>query len=146
MKRLGIAVTVLILLASPVWAQNGNYSRQATVNPQASPRAWWSNSTSAWIGALGGAGVGLSGALIGILCSLGKGKQFILSFQIVMIVLGIVSIIAGLTALFVGQPYGVWYPLVMLGGIPTIVFGSLFFVVRQRFLQIELRKMRGMDA
>ncbi|MBN1553654.1 MAG: hypothetical protein JXA11_02830 [Phycisphaerae bacterium] len=145
MKRMMIALTVLVLV-TPVLAQTRTGNRQAMGNPQVPVKAWWSGTTAGWIGAVGGSVVGLSGALIGVMCSLGKARRFVLGFHLVMIVLGIASLITGIVALLVKQPYGVWYPLVLLGGILTIVLGSLFFTVRQRFLQIELRKMQGMDA
>jgi hypothetical protein len=141
MKRLMIALTILVLV-TPVLAQNGQFRGDS----QVSPEAWWSNTVSIWIGILGGTAAGLSGALIGILCSLGRGRRFILGFHLVMIVLGVTSLLVGFVALMLKQPYGVWYPLVLLGGILTVVLGSLFFTVRQRFLQIELRKMQGMDS
>jgi hypothetical protein len=39
------------------------------------------------------------------------------------------------------QPYHVWYPLVLIGGILTLVMGPLLPVVRLRYRQAEQRKL-----
>ena len=45
------------------------------------------------------------------------------------------------SAMIAKQPYHVWYPLLLGGGIGTIVLGSLIPVVRMRYKQAERRKL-----
>jgi hypothetical protein len=55
-------------------------------------------------------------------------------------------LLAGLVALMLGQPYGVYYPLLLGGIITAAVCGGNYPVLRRRYDQIELRKMSAMDA
>jgi hypothetical protein len=92
-------------------------------------------------GLLGGLG-GILGAASGILAPKGKGRSFILGAFTLMTLIGI-NLVVGLYALFRGQPYGIWYPLVLIGAILTIVIGSLRPVVRKRYEEVEARKMEA---
>jgi hypothetical protein len=61
-------------------------------------------------------------------------------------VVGVVLLIAGLTALLTGQPYGVWYGL-MLPGVPGVI--SLTWaprVIRNGYRQAEERRMAARDV
>jgi len=93
-------------------------------------------------GILGGLG-GVLGAATGVLAPKGKGRSFILGAFTVMMVIGVGNLVVGLFALFEGQPYGIWYPLVLIGGILTIVLGGLRPVVRKRYEQFEERKIEA---
>jgi hypothetical protein len=56
---------------------------------------------------------------------------------------GVGALVTGLVALACGQPYGVWYPL-LIGSFPLAVLASVFvFVARHRYRQVELRKMQA---
>jgi hypothetical protein len=63
----------------------------------------------------------------------------------ILVGLGILSVVLGIAALSSGQPYRVYYPLLLGGGITAGVLGSLYRGVRRRFQQIELRKMQAAD-
>jgi MFS family permease len=91
-------------------------------------------------GLLGGLG-GTLGALAGTLAPKGKGRTLILGAFTLMIFVGAGHLVIGLYALSVKQPYGIWYPLVLIGGILTIVCGALRPVVRKTYEQAEARKM-----
>jgi len=91
-------------------------------------------------GLLGGLG-GLLGAAAGVLAPKGKGRSFILGAFRFMALLGVVHLVIGLYALSVGQPYGIWYPLVLIGGLFTFLFSLLRPIVRKRYEEVELRKM-----
>ncbi len=93
-------------------------------------------------GLIGGLG-GTLGALAGTLAPKGKGRNFILGAFTLMVIVGVGHLVVGLYALFMGQPYGIWYPLVLIGGILTIVIGSLRPVVRRAYEQAEARKMEA---
>jgi MFS family permease len=93
-------------------------------------------------GILGGVG-GVLGAATGVLAPRGKGRSFILGAFTVMTLIGVGNFVVGLYALLTGQPYGIWYPLVLIGAILTIVLGALRPVVRKRYEQFEERKIEA---
>lgn len=107
--------------------------------------AWWSQSSGAWVGAIGGSACGVIfgglGALEGWLAPRGIGRRWILGAHIAAIVISVAAAIAGIVALSTGQPYGVWYPLALVGGIGVFVMSPLYFVIRMRYRQAENRKL-----
>jgi hypothetical protein len=110
------------------------------------PGAWWSAETAGWIGAVAGSAVGTLGALIGTLCSLGRGRRFVLGGLLVLGVSGLALLAVGGIALALGQPYEVWYPLVLLGLLDPVLAFSLLPTARRRFEALELRRMQALDA
>lgn len=106
---------------------------------------WWSDRTAGLLGGIIGSAVGLCGALIGILAGAGRGRWLVLTMMRILIVLGIGSLITGLIALAGGQPYAVYYPLLLCGVVLVFVMGPLYPVTRRRYQQIELRKMQAAD-
>jgi peptidoglycan/LPS O-acetylase OafA/YrhL len=108
---------------------------------------WYDLNTQIWLGVAGGVFGGLWGSALGVLAGLlipkGKGKRLIFGLLWVGLVLGVASGVAGVVALVSGQPYGVWYPL-LLGCVPLTPLAVVFlFVVRHRYRQVELRKMQA---
>jgi MFS family permease len=93
-------------------------------------------------GLLGSLG-GVLGAAAGTLAPRGKGRSFILGAFTLLTVIGAGHLVLGLYALAVGQPYGIWYPLVLIGALLTLVIGSLRPVVRKRYEEAEARKMEA---
>jgi hypothetical protein len=112
----------------------------------AAPGAWWSDQTAGWIGGAAGSAVGMFGALIGTLCTLGRGRRFVMAGLLALGVCGLALLAAGLVALALGQPYAVWYPLVLLGVLDPVLAFSLLPTARRRFEEIELRRMQALDA
>jgi hypothetical protein len=110
---------------------------------------WFSNRTGGIIGGLLGTTAGGYGALFGGLCSFlpprGKGRRLLTGMVIFAVVIGIVSLTVGILALFLGQPFHVWYPFVLCGGLLIIFFPSLFPAIRKRYEQVELRKLQALD-
>ena len=106
---------------------------------------WWSQDSSMWIAIIGGAGggtcVGLFGALMGVLAPRGIGRVPMLATHTALVALGIVALGAGIFAASTGQPYHVYYPLLLGGGIATMVLGGLLPVARLRYRQAEQRRM-----
>jgi hypothetical protein len=107
---------------------------------------WWSDSTGGFLGSIAGGLFGLIGALVGVLTSLRRGRAVVLTLLGGSVLLGVFSLIGGIVALVARQPYGVWYPLLLLGSLLTVVAGSLFPVVRKRFAISELQRMNALDA
>ena len=83
------------------------------------------------------------GAAAGVLAPQGKGKGFILGDFRLMMLIGLGNLVAGLYAVAAGQPFGIWYPLLLIGFILTILFSVLRPVVGKRYEEVESRKMEA---
>ncbi|MGO9125083.1 MAG: hypothetical protein ACLP6G_09355 [Terriglobales bacterium] len=98
-----------------------------------------------WYGGLGGGLLGLSaavlGAVTGALAPKGKGRDFILSAFTFMKWVGVVHLVIGIYAVYERQPYGIWYPLVLIGGLFSLLFSLLRPIVRKRYEEVEQQQM-----
>ena len=103
------------------------------------------NTFGAYVGGFLGGGLGglcgVWGAIAGTLAPKGKAKSFVLGMGLTLIAIGVILLGIGLYALFDGQPYGIWYPFTISGGIITLVCGGLFPVVRKRYTEAEARRL-----
>lgn len=108
--------------------------------------AWWSDSDAGLLGAIAGSTLGLLGAALGWLASTGRSKGLVLGTLRGIAMLGIVALAAGAVALTVGQPYAVYYPLILIGGLCAVLGFSLPRSVIRRYEELELRRMHAMDA
>lgn len=108
---------------------------------------WWTEQVGAYIGAFGGASAGVFGgafgAAVGVLAPRGKCKGVVMGFHFGLVAIGAVAGAAGVAALAMGQPRHVYYPLLLGGGILTIVLGSLVPVVQQRYREAEERRLNA---
>ncbi len=106
---------------------------------------WWTLETGTLIGAFGGGGLGalggLYGAVAGWLAPRGIGKGVLLPIHLGFILLGAVALVGGIAAVIGGQPYHVFYPLLLIGVLMTCVMGGLFPVIRMRYRHAEARRM-----
>jgi hypothetical protein len=98
------------------------------------------------VGAIGGWGVGLGGTLIGVLAGAGAARRVAVGLSVVGVAIGGVGIAAGVTALALGQPSHVYFPLLLVGAIAALVFGLNLPGLKKRYDQIELRRMTALDA
>jgi len=106
----------------------------------------WFPEQYAWIfGASIGVMGGVVGTLGGCLAPFGKAKMLVFGLYWVALIASIVSLIAGITALVSGQPYGVWYGLTLAGFIGSLVFGINYFVLVNAYRQAEARKMAAQN-
>ena len=112
----------------------------------AAPGAWWSDRTGNLAGGILGAMIGCTGGLIGWLSSRGRAQGFVINAARILTGIGIVSAIGGLVAVSIHQPYGVWYPLLLLGVICALVFPVCLRTCTNRYRELELRRMTSMDA
>lgn len=73
------------------------------------------------LGALGG----ILGAAAAILAGTGRGRTFIHAAFTTMLVIGVLHLLAGIYASVSGQPFGITFPLLLIGAVFTIVFAAL---------------------
>ncbi|MFA6186623.1 MAG: hypothetical protein WC770_05350 [Phycisphaerae bacterium] len=109
---------------------------------------WFDPQTAGKIGAMIGGALGLIGTLMGCSCGIcvRKGwKKFALTIFTIAIAASVLLIITGIIAAANKQPYHVWYTFFFPGFIGTVIFSSLFPVVRKRFLDAEMRQMQAKD-
>jgi hypothetical protein len=106
---------------------------------------WWSDRTGGLIGGIYGTIIGCLGGLIGLLAGRGKAKNFVLGLMKVLVFIGAAGTAFGVYALSRSQPYAVYYPLLLGGGITALLFGALLGNVRKRYEERELRKMHAAD-
>lgn len=107
---------------------------------------WFSDRNAGLFGGIAGALVGVWGALIGILSARGQARHFVLGSANALFVIGIASLAAGGFALAIGQPYAVYYPLLLIGIILVVVMGKMRGSLSARYEQLELKRMQSMDA
>ena len=97
-------------------------------------------------GILGG-GVGVLGAvygsLVGVLAPQGKRRSFVMALHWGMMALGAVFLVAGIWAAVAGQPYGVWYALLLPGALLVVLMGAFTPVIKQRYRQAEHRRLQA---
>ncbi len=108
--------------------------------------AWWGGRMGGIIGGGLGGLVGLAGALVGILAGRGKARRLVLATMIGLIALGALAAAAGVAAVVMGQPYAVYYPLLLAGGLSAIIPAALLPRVRKRYEELELRRIQAADA
>ena len=107
---------------------------------------WFDPSLYAWIpGTVYACVCGLMGALVGVLASRGRARNFVIRAWYTLLALGVVFLAVGLAALVNGQPWGVWYALLLPGVIGTIVVGANTFTVRKAYRLAEERRLAAKD-
>lgn len=98
-----------------------------------------------YCGAFGGAGIGLLGAFFGGFGSWaaqrGRYRGLVLGGMALVGGVCVASLLAGIGALLLGQPYGIWYPLALIGLIGGGCFLGLLPVMRKRYAAAEARRM-----
>jgi hypothetical protein len=93
-------------------------------------------------GGVGGSLAGMLGAITGILAPRGRGKVPVIAAWVLFMLAGTLSLALGVVALVSGQPYGIWYPLLLVGVILEGVCTPLLFaVVLPVYRMAEARKL-----
>lgn len=115
---------------------------------QTPPTPWFDPVTfGTYFGAMGGATVGILGALLGTLGSRwaqrGAHRALVIGSMLAIGGAGALLLLTGLAGLLLGQPYGVWYPLTLIGGVSALVFLCQVPVMRRRYDQAETRRMQA---
>ena len=107
---------------------------------------WFDGSLYGWIpGTVLGVVGGLTGGLIGTLASRGRARRFVLSLWGLMLGSSLVQLIVGLYALYCGQPYGIWYALLLPGVLGTVIFGLNLLVILKLYREAEERRLIARD-
>jgi hypothetical protein len=109
--------------------------------------AWWPDRTGGVIGGLGGAILGtFLGGVLAPLMALGKARRFVTASFVLVGAVCVVVLLLGIVAVASGQPYGVSYPLLLLGGLGTFfsVFG--WRMAGRKYHEAELRRMTALDV
>ena len=122
------------------YAGSFGFNRAGTQN------AWWPDWAGGVIGGIGGAVLGCLGGILAWLASKGRARGFVLATLKLFIVLGALSAIAGIVALGLRQPYGVWFVPILLGAILLLISPPRLKEYQRRYDELELRKMVAMDA
>jgi Na+/proline symporter len=92
---------------------------------------WFDANHYAWIpGSAYGVAAGLMGGLVAWLA---------------LWLVAIALLIAGFVALAEGQPWGVWYSLLLPGAVGTLVVGANSVVVEKTYRQVEERRLAAKD-
>jgi len=106
---------------------------RAGVDPLEAADGWWGRRGGGLVGGLLGGLVGCLGALIGVLGARGKARGFVLGAMKAMLLGGAVLSAVGILALARSQPFHVWWPLLLVGGLCVVLSAGLLPTVRKRY-------------
>ena len=118
--------------------------RRGEVKPMIEP--WFDPNHYAWIpGTAYGLVAGLMGALVGWLVPRGRARTFILPAWFTLWAMAVALLVVGFVALANGQPWGVWYGLLLPGAVGTLVVGANSLVILKRYREVEERRLAAKD-
>jgi len=107
---------------------------------------WFDPIHYAWIpGTAYGCIAGLMAALVAWLVPRGRARTFILRAWFALWASAIVLLVLGIVALLTGQPWGIWYGLLLPGVIGTLVVGGNFLVILEKYREVEERRVAAKD-
>jgi hypothetical protein len=108
---------------------------------------WWTEQQAGWIGAIGGTLFGLFGGVLGTVAGLcaprGRCKPIVYALVVLLVAMGVVGLAAGFIALALRQHYAVWYPLVLIGGIASLMSCFVVPLVRLRYREADSRRLEA---
>ena len=108
--------------------------------------AWFDVNRYAWLpGTAYGVAAALMGGLVAWLVPRGRARSFILRAWFTLWAVAVALLIAGFVALAKGQPWGVWYGLLLPGAIGTLVVGANSVVILKRYREVEDRRLAAKD-
>jgi hypothetical protein len=108
--------------------------------------AWWSDQKAGLLGGIGGGLIGCLGSLCGWLAAKGKARNFVTAALLFLTAIGAMLGIAGIVALALHQPYGVWYPLILTAILLLSICPASLRQFRRKYQELELRRINSMDA
>jgi hypothetical protein len=110
------------------------------------PGAWWGERVAGVIGAFMGTMLGIWGSLAAALAYKGRGRSFVMATMKVWTTLGVGFAVAGAIALALGQPFEVWFLLLLPAVILIGISMRSFKDYKRRYEELELRKMAAVDV
>ncbi len=120
-------------------------SDDLVINLAVQVEPWFGN--AGLVGGLIGGGIGILGAVygtvVGVFAPRGKGRPFVFAVHWAALAVGGVLVVAGVTAVITGQPYGVWYALLLPGLLLTVLMGTATPMIRLRYRQAEHRRLEA---
>jgi hypothetical protein len=108
--------------------------------------AWWADRKAGLVGGIGGALIGCLGSAMEYLAQRGRARRFVLGTAKTLTALGVIASVAGLVALSVRQPAGVWYVLLLGGVLAAGIFPFRLRRYAAHYRELELRRMSALDA
>ena len=111
----------------------------------AQANAWWSDRQAGLIGGIGGATIGCLASLLALMASRGLARSFVLGMLQALLGLGVVSLVAGIVALCLKQPYGVWMPLLLVGVLLLAIIPYRLRQIQRQYAELELRRISSVD-
>jgi hypothetical protein len=108
--------------------------------------AWWSDRAAGWIGGIGGSVFGCLGSLLAVLAAKGRCRGFVVWTSLSLIAIGVAAAVTGVAAVSIGQPYAVWFPLVLLGILLLCILPFRLRQYQRGYADLEMRRMAAMDA
>jgi hypothetical protein len=108
--------------------------------------AWWTDQTAGWAGGIAGGLLGCLASLLTWLASKGKARGFVLATAAAMIALGGALAAIGLAAVVLGQPYSVWFPLLLIAALLLGILPARLHYYRKQYQNLELRRMAAADT
>ena len=118
----------------------------AMADSSATEAGWWRFGAGGWIGGGLGALLGCMGGLVGVMASRGSGRTLVMGVMKAMLVIGVAALAGGVAAMLKAQPYAVYYPLLLIGVLASVLSVALTPSIRRQYEQHELRKMQALDA
>ena len=111
---------------------------------------WWTEANTGMIGGIGGAAAGVIGggfgSLVGVCAPRGKLKTLIIGTHVLLVGASVLLLGAGICANSSGQPYHVFYPLMLAGSIGVGILGGLLPVTLFAYRAAEARVSVQNDA
>jgi len=109
--------------------------------------SWWSDRIGGLIGGFGGAFLGIFlGGCLAPLAERGKARRFVTASLIVTSFACSVILLIGLVALANRQPYNVYFPLLLLGGLGASLSLIQLRTVQRKYRDSELQRIAALDA
>ena len=100
-------------------------------------------------GWIAGVALGLMGAvfgsLAGILGPAGKARHLVMGLGLVILVVCVLMLGCGMAAWFFDCGWGMYYPLLLAGGIGTLLFAFMLPLTAARYRQAETRRIAAAD-
>ena len=111
-----------------------------------SPGGWFTGSQAGAMGGIAGGLLGVLGAAIGWLSARGRARAFVLGALGVVLACGVAALSAAAFGALAGQPREVWLSLAAIGLVSTLVPAVTLRSTAARYRDLELRRMRAIDA